>query len=258
MNAGLLDVLHHAADDRARAVAQAIDVDLDGRLRETCRSGSACPARRPIGAVDVASQCVLVVDDLHRPAAEDEARPHQHRDSRFAGRRGCACCRSSGGAVGRLLQARARRSASLNRSRSSAMSMLSTLVPMIGTPAASSALRQVQRRLPAELHDHALPASCDRRCSARPRPSAARRRDDRWCRSRSTDGLRIRVDHDASRSRPRAARTRPGSSSSRTRSPGRCGSGPPPRIMMRVFAGRRAASSSSAVGCDGSVRPSTS
>ena len=34
VDAGLLDVLHDAADERARAVAEAIDVHLDGRLQE--------------------------------------------------------------------------------------------------------------------------------------------------------------------------------------------------------------------------------
>ena len=44
----------------------------------------------------------------------------------------------------------------LNRPRSPAMSMSSGLVPMIGTFADSSALREVERRLAAELDDHAL------------------------------------------------------------------------------------------------------
>ena len=34
VNAGLLDVLHDAADDGSRAVAEAIDIDLDGGLEE--------------------------------------------------------------------------------------------------------------------------------------------------------------------------------------------------------------------------------
>ena len=34
--------------------------------------------------------------------------------------------------------------------------MLSGAVPMIGTPAAFRAGREIERRLPAELHDHAL------------------------------------------------------------------------------------------------------
>ena len=42
-----------------------------------------------------------------------------------------------------------------NFSRSSASSIVSTLVPMIGTPALESP-GQVQRRLPAELHDTLL------------------------------------------------------------------------------------------------------
>ena len=34
MDAGLLDVLHHAADVHLGAVAQRVDVDLDGVLEE--------------------------------------------------------------------------------------------------------------------------------------------------------------------------------------------------------------------------------
>ena len=73
--------------------------------------------------------------------------------------------------------------------------MLSTLVPMIGTPAASSALGQVQRRLPAELHDHPL----------RLHPVAdvehvlGRQRLEEEVVAGVVvggDGLRVRVDHD--------------------------------------------------------------
>ena len=77
-------------------------------------------------------------------------------------------------------------SRSLNFSRSSASSMVSTLVPMIGTPALDSARARFKRRLPAELHDHAVGLDARRRCSARPRWSAARRTAGRWCRSRWT------------------------------------------------------------------------
>ena len=41
------------------------------------------------------------------------------------------------------------------RSRSSAMSIASALVPRIGMPASRQRLRQFQRRLPAILHDAA-------------------------------------------------------------------------------------------------------
>ena len=112
----------------------------------------------------VRRQRVLVVDDLHRPAAEHEARPDEHREADLAGRRGQRLRQVHGGAVGRLLAARVRSTSAANRSRSSARSIESTLVPMIGTPAASSGLGQVQRRLPAELDDHARRASSGRRC----------------------------------------------------------------------------------------------
>ena len=49
-----------------------------------------------------------------------------------------------------------RLSSAEKRSRSSARSMLSGDVPIIFTPARSSGNRQFERRLPAELNDHAI------------------------------------------------------------------------------------------------------
>ena len=74
MDAGLLDVLHHAADDRPRAVADGVDVDLAGVLEELVDQD------RVLGAgLDrlghVPRQARLVVDDLHGAAAQHEAGP---------------------------------------------------------------------------------------------------------------------------------------------------------------------------------------
>ena len=42
--------------------------------------------------------------------------------------------------------------------------MLSGCVPMIGTPAVLQTGGEIERRLPAELHDHALRHSPVRKC----------------------------------------------------------------------------------------------
>ena len=81
MDAGLLDVLHDAADhDRAGLVGDAIDVDLLGVLEE------AIDQDRPIvrhvdGARHVAIERGHVVDDRHRASAEHVRRPHHHREA---------------------------------------------------------------------------------------------------------------------------------------------------------------------------------
>ena len=69
------------ADDRLLAVADGVDVDLDGVFEELVDQH-----RLALGDDDglghVALELRLVVADLHRPAAQHEAGPHQHRDSR--------------------------------------------------------------------------------------------------------------------------------------------------------------------------------
>ena len=79
MHAGLLDVLHDPADPHVLAVAQGVDVDLGAssrkRSRKIWRSWST-----PTRFVEVVAQGRVVVDDLHRPAAEHVGRPHEQRE----------------------------------------------------------------------------------------------------------------------------------------------------------------------------------
>ena len=106
VDAGLLDVLHHPADDHVTGgVAHRVHVDLDGVLQEPVDQHRplgrhpALPAERadPAMSLDRRGQPLVVVDDLHGPAAEDVARPHQHgvadapRPRRWLRRRSSPC-----------------------------------------------------------------------------------------------------------------------------------------------------------------------
>ena len=77
VDAGLLDVLHDPADVDLGAVAECVDVDLDGVLEEPVDQHRVL-GRELGGAGDVALQRLLVVDDLHAAPAEHVGRPHQH------------------------------------------------------------------------------------------------------------------------------------------------------------------------------------
>ena len=87
MDASLLDVLHDAGDERVLAVGEAVDVDLDGvaqvavdQQRATVGHGE---LRRPVEVagepLQVTVELGVVVQDLHRPAAEHVGRPDHHR-----------------------------------------------------------------------------------------------------------------------------------------------------------------------------------
>ncbi len=75
---GILDVLHHAADQDLLAVSDGVHVRLESVFEETVDQHRVLrrSAHRP---PEVAPQRFLVVDDLHRAAAQHVARPHQHR-----------------------------------------------------------------------------------------------------------------------------------------------------------------------------------
>ena len=94
MHAGLLDVLHHAADQHlAGVVTHGVDVDLDGVVEEAVdehravRRQPALPAEAAVAGelVHRLAQLAFVVDDAHRPPAEDVARAHEHRVADLAG-----------------------------------------------------------------------------------------------------------------------------------------------------------------------------
>src|SRR5262249_38867640 len=97
-----LDVLHDPADEGALAVADAVDVDLDGRLQELVDQHGLAGGDLH-GVPDVAGQPGLVVDDLHASAAQDVAGPDQHGVADVPGGADAAL-EVQGGAGGRLAQ----------------------------------------------------------------------------------------------------------------------------------------------------------
>jgi hypothetical protein len=78
VNAGVLDVLHDAADDAAAAVRDRIHIGLERILEEPVDQHRVL-RRHPRRAGEVRAERRLIVDDLHRAPAEDVGRAHQHR-----------------------------------------------------------------------------------------------------------------------------------------------------------------------------------
>ena len=100
MDAGVLDVLHDAADDDPLPVGDGVDIGLEGILEKAVDQHGpllAHPRRR----LEVVAQGMLIVDDLHGPAAEDERRTHQYRVPDALGHRD-GVVDAGGGAVLRL------------------------------------------------------------------------------------------------------------------------------------------------------------
>ena len=135
MHAGLLDVLHDAADQHLSAVADRVDVHFDRVVQEAVEQH-----RRIVGNLHrfahVALEIALLVHDLHRAPAQHVAKAAPPADSRSpapapAPPRRCARC---GWAAA---SAPSWSSSFWKRSRSSAQSIKSGVVPMIGTPFAS-------------------------------------------------------------------------------------------------------------------------
>ena len=81
VNAGLLDVLHDAADDDgAGRVSDCIDVELEGVFEELVDEDG-MPRRRGDGVGHVAIQRRRVVDDRHAAAAKHVRRPDDEREA---------------------------------------------------------------------------------------------------------------------------------------------------------------------------------
>ena len=173
VDAGLLDVLHDAADHHLGAVADAVDVDLDRVVEEAVQQHRrllATPA--PPRACSAPGPCRRARSPSRgRPARSSGAPPAGSR-SRAASsqRRALRCARcGSAAAAGRARAAASGSARGLRRCRS-----MSGEVPMIGTPARFEVERQLQRRLAAVLHDHADAAFPCRRSRARLPASPAR------------------------------------------------------------------------------------
>src|SRR5699024_5782960 len=106
VDAGLLDVLHDAADVEVSAVVERVDVDLDGGVQEPVDQdrGLGTAAVGQVAA-DVVDQARLVVDDLHAAPAQHVAGAHQDRIAHRGGDLG-GVGEAPRGAVGRGGQVR--------------------------------------------------------------------------------------------------------------------------------------------------------
>ncbi len=82
MHAGLFDVFHDAADQHVLAVADRIDVHLDGQIQKAIQQHRAV-IRHLHGVDHVLAQVILVEHHLHCPAAQDVARPNHQRKTRL-------------------------------------------------------------------------------------------------------------------------------------------------------------------------------
>ena len=91
VNAGFLDVLHNAGDKRVAAIADAIDVNLDGAGKIAVDQQRAPLGNGEIGGAlqlcrqpdDVAIDLAAVGDDFHATAAEHIGRPDDHGIAEF-------------------------------------------------------------------------------------------------------------------------------------------------------------------------------
>ena len=139
MDAGLLDVLHDAADDDALAVGRSRRRRPRSRRRGTCRSGADALGRRSSARSHVAAQARprrRRSPSRGRRARRTAEPAPGSRSARATATRlvdGCARCRFAAACRPELVD-----SIALKRSRSSARSIASGEVPRIGTPACSS------------------------------------------------------------------------------------------------------------------------
>ncbi len=154
MHAGLLDVLHHAADQHlAVAVGDDVDVDLDRVVEEAVEQHRRI-VRHLHRFADVARQVGVGMHHFHRAAAEHVARAHHQRIADLA-RQHQRLVGAARGAVRRLQQAE------VGHELLEALAVLGQ-VDRLGRGAdhrhavGLERARQLQRRLPAVLHDHAL------------------------------------------------------------------------------------------------------
>ena len=166
MDARLLDVLQDAAHHRALAVAEEIEVDLDGVLEEAVEQHRMA-GRHFGGVVHVADQRRLVVADPHGAPAQHVARPHHHRVADRLRRRARFGQRSGRAVLGLA-------DALFAQQRAEAAAILGQVDGVGRRPQDAHArglepVRQLERRLAAELHHDAdrLLALDHRRARAR-------------------------------------------------------------------------------------------
>jgi len=151
MHAGLLDVLHDAADQHVRAVAHRVHVDLDGQIEKAVEQHRAVVGN--FHRIDhVLTQVILVEHHFHGAPAEHVARTHDQRETDFA-RHDHGRLLGARRGIGGLLELQARHQ------------FLEPL-PVLGDIDAvgrgpddrraggGQRTRQLERRLAAVLHDH--------------------------------------------------------------------------------------------------------
>src|SRR5262245_58894336 len=152
VDARLLDVLHDAADEHARAVGHRVDVDLDRFLEELVDQHRML-GRDLYRLVHELAQVLIVVDDSHRATAQHVGGPDQHGVADLDGDRARLVERARGRAS-RLVQPE------LGDQRVEALPILGA-VDRIRRGAEdrhariAQRHRQLERRLTTELHDHA-------------------------------------------------------------------------------------------------------
>src|SRR5262245_22711581 len=153
MDAGLLDVLLNARDHALLAVGQRVDVDLEGVFQKAVDQHRLF-GRGLDGAFHIAFQALLVVNDHHRAPAQHVTRAHEHRIA-DRGRAPLGLVYRDGRSVNRL------RDVQIGEQFAESLAVFGQVDRFgAGADDRNAGLvqphRQVQRRLAAELHDHAV------------------------------------------------------------------------------------------------------
>ena len=162
MHAGLLDMLHDAGDEGVLAVGNTIDVDFD-RIRQVAVEQERALLRhhefgRPVEVAgetgEITIELMGVVHDLHRPPAQHIGRPDHDRETHLGGNRARFAGRGGDGVL-RLFQAE------FVEQLLEAVAIFGE-IDHVGRGAEDRHVRlferfgELQRRLAAELHDHAV------------------------------------------------------------------------------------------------------
>ena len=152
MHAGLLDMLHHTADESHLTITQAVHITLNGVVEEPVEQHGRIVAHLD-GLAHVALEVALLVHDFHRTATQHVARTHHQRIPQrcsFFQRLGLG----TGGGVGRLAQTQ------LVQQFLETLTVFGCIDHVRAGPDDGHALgmqpqRQLQRGLAAVLHDDA-------------------------------------------------------------------------------------------------------
>ena len=153
MHARLFDMLHNAGDDHLRAVRDRVHIHFNG-VRQKFIQQDRGRIGHAHGLVHVASEIVFAIYDLHRPAAEHIRGPHHERITDRPGR-GHGLLDIARRGIGRLFEAEFMQQflkafpvfSQINGIRAGADDRRA---------GRGQLARELQRRLPAVLDDHAV------------------------------------------------------------------------------------------------------